>query len=152
MNTLNSKTVLAVMVSLGERFSRETSTPLVRMYHQALEPHLTNDELNAGTRIVIAEDTFFPSPARLIEAATSSIDDQAAANWSELLAANREDRKHAADQIARESLANLGGGQILKSMTGDAVLRIRAAFLTEYARRARAIRIKTYAALPEVIA
>lgn len=150
MNNLNPKTVLAIMVSLGERFARETSTPLVRMYHQALEPHLTDSELETGTRIVIAEDTFFPSPARLIEAATSSIDDQAAANWSELLAANREDRKHEADHIARESLADLGGNQILKSMTGDAVLRVRSAFLTEYTRRARAARVKTYAALPEV--
>lgn len=143
-NKITPELMDVVMVSLGERFGREISAPLIGMYHQSLEPMLTKHELEQAVRVVIAEDVWFPSPARIIEAATSSVDDQAALAWSEILSANREGRAHDIDQHARVSLTDLGGSHMVQTLTGDNILRFRAAFLTEYARRARAARVEMF--------
>lgn len=130
---------------LGDRFTRSVATPLHRMYHELLADQITAREFERAVRVVIADDTWFPSPSRLIEAATASIDDQAASAWSEILAANREDRAHEIDTHARASLTDLGGSHMIQSLTGDTILRFRTAFLAEYARRARAARVTAYA-------
>lgn len=150
-NQITPELMDVVMVSLGERFGREISAPLCSMYHQSLEPMLTRAEFEQAVRVVIAEDVWFPSPARIIEAATSSVDDQAALAWSEILCANREDRAHEIDQHARASLTDLGGSHMIQTLTGDNILRFRTAFLTEYARRARAARVEMFVSQPALL-
>jgi hypothetical protein len=123
---------------LGDRFNRAASAPMVKMYAQAFESlEFTPDELQNAVNIVIFEDTFFPSPARLIEAARGSLEGQAVEMWDEYIHAIAEDRASKVDQIARDSLNSIGSRSALEGATGSQFVTMRSKFVEEYTRRSK---------------
>jgi hypothetical protein len=157
MNTNNSNGKIslefcaAAMVTLGERFARSVSAPLIRIYHDALAQALRLEQLEKAVRVVCIEDTFFPSPARLIEAATGNIDDAARVQWDESIAAHHANRRAELDSFAKSAWHSLGGREYAFSSQMDAsrLLKLREQFLHDYAARARAERVNALA-LPSV--
>jgi hypothetical protein len=133
---------------LGDRFNRSSSAPMVKMYAQAFESlDFTPDELQIAVSIVIFEDTFFPSPARLVEAARGSLEGQAVDMWDEYIHAIAEDRKSNVDQIARDALNSIGSRSALEGATGSQFVTMRSKFIEEYTRRSKTKRA-TMLALP----
>jgi hypothetical protein len=131
---------------LGDRFNRAASAPMAKMYAQAFEMmDLTLEELGNAVSIVIFEDTFFPSPARLVEAARGSLEGQAVDMWDEYIKAISEDRASKVDQIARDSLNSIGSRSALESATGSQFVTIRSKFVEEYTRRSKAKRAEILA-------
>jgi hypothetical protein len=157
MNTYNSNGKIslefcaAAMVTLGERFARSVSAPLIRIYHDALAQALRLEQLEKAVRVVCIEDTFFPSPARLIEAATGNIEHAAMLQWDESLKAYNDNYTPELDSIAKVVWDSFGRREyVFKSTDGRGLLHVRESFLRDYAARARAERVNALALPSEI--
>ena len=142
---MDAKHFAALMAQLGDRFGRNVSASIVAAYWTAITPHLQPDQIHAGFDAIFFSDTYFPSPQRWVEAATGNLDAAALTMWDEALEADRSNRRPELDAIARDTFKSLGGWQVVAAPDRTALLRVREKFLSEYATRARQIRINALA-------
>jgi len=59
---------VAGMAALGGAFGREVEAPVQRMYYAVLNPRLTTEQFQEAVSRVVATQTFWPSPAVLLNA------------------------------------------------------------------------------------
>jgi hypothetical protein len=57
------------MGQLAGAFGREVDGPVSKMYHQVLSPHLTDAQFVEAVTRTVASETFWPSPATILEKA-----------------------------------------------------------------------------------
>lgn len=146
MNIQLMKATRDAFALLGDRFNRASSVPMVKMYAQSFDAFgFSPSELESAVSIVIFEDTFFPSPARLIEATRGSLEDQGVQMWDEYIHAIDENRASKVDPVAREALTSIGSRSALEGATGSQFVTMRGKFLEEYSRRSKLARGKVLA-------
>lgn len=67
--------------ALADRFNRNVSDELARRYYQDLQ-QLTTDAFLTAARIIYRQDTFWPAPARFLEAAGVDAKSAAESAWN----------------------------------------------------------------------
>lgn len=74
------------MTILRDRFGRRDMTPeTIARYLDFLDPLMTTDEFRVAARVVFNEDTFWPSPARLLAAVRGDPKRLAEEAWTAML-------------------------------------------------------------------
>jgi hypothetical protein len=137
---------------LCERFGRAPTPTLHDAYLQSLNPHLDTDQFVIACRRVFHEDTWFPSPLRIVDASHGKLEDAAARHWLELWASITEDRRADLDDLARGALKALGGtsGVRVSLERGRDLVKIRELFVSEYIRAGTEARASSHLRLPAV--
>ena len=69
------------MALLSDRFNRQVSKPVMARYYETLSATLTTEQFETAARVVFDQDTFWPSPARFLEAAGRDRKSEAEAAW-----------------------------------------------------------------------
>jgi hypothetical protein len=129
------------MSLLASRFQRPVDPHVFAGYKLILDEQLTLEQFQKAVLEVFRADTFFPTPERLIDAGLGDLTALAQAQWCEMLAAARADRRSEIDQFARAAVNEMGGTSVVRQL-GDhnQLLRVRSEFVAAYTRHARAAR------------
>lgn len=89
--SLDKRVFLREMALLAERFNRpELSEPLIARYYDTLNSRLDTAAFENAARIIFDGDTFWPSPARFIEAVQGNPKQMADDAWADMLAVARK--------------------------------------------------------------
>jgi hypothetical protein len=147
---IDQKTFNAQMGLLCAKSQRAADPAVIKMYKIILDEQLTTEQFVKGAIVTFAQDTFFPTPERIIEAALGEIQEAASAQWLEMLAAAKADRRTNLDGIAKDAIAELGGTNVVRTLSDHSqLMRVRTEFISNYSRRARAARLPKAQALPD---
>lgn len=124
----------AQMALLEQRYNKTLSDPILHEYLEYLNPRLASDQFAQAAKTVRGTDTFYPSPARLVEVALGSIDDRAALEWMALLAAhNAGQRAENVTASARKIWSETySAGQLNAADGTERLSFIRRDFLSSY--------------------
>lgn len=127
---------------LAERFGRSFTPTLHDAYLIALDPHLTTEEFVRGCQTVFWGDTFWPTPARIVDAALGSLEERGIAQWSLLWETVTRDQSGEIDSVTRAVLRDMGGFIAIQSSLGNGgnLMRVREKFIGEYTLKASAVR------------
>lgn len=125
---------------LCRRFNREPEPDLGLEYLRMLEQQLETDgQIRRGVSRVFYADRYFPSPKRIVEAATGGSVPEA--EWRRVLQLGRSQQRKEAypkDEMPRpsdralEALDSIGGVEAVKAPGSDSVRHLRSAFLDAY--------------------
>lgn len=138
---IHPATFAGEMRILQERFSRKdlTKETLAR-YYRYLTDRLTDAQFRHAAQVIFNTDTFWPSPARFIDAAHGgSIAELAERDWQRVMTLVRQG--HPPDLAAlpaavRAGLSAAPYREIIAADEAYALPRHRAAFIAAYTRRA----------------
>jgi len=122
---------------MAERFGRDPSPELAAWYLEKLEENLSDDQIRAGVDRVMGMDTYFPGPARIVEAVErgASVEALALEAWSEIIEGHDRPKEFRASQIsepARKALTSIGGIHAVSGLSATDVLHARRAFLEAF--------------------
>ena len=121
------------MALLAERFTRTLSAPVAARYYETLSANLTTLEFAVAARILFDEETFWPAPARFIEAVKPSGEAAAQDEWEKLLEAIRKNTRAELSEAGLYALKNVGGTwRIGQSHEVDQLPFIKREFLEAY--------------------
>lgn len=67
--TIDKGVFSAAMAMLAGSFGREVDAAVVLAYYRVLSPRMTTQEFEAAVKLVIEQESFWPPPAKLLEAA-----------------------------------------------------------------------------------
>ena len=81
---LDKPTFVKELKALGDRFNRTVSNDMVARYYQELQGMTSSDFMEA-VRVIYRNDTFWPSPARFLQAVGLDSETQAQAAWERIL-------------------------------------------------------------------
>jgi len=151
---IHDATFAAEMRLLQERFNRRDLTrETLARYHEYLTTRLTDEQFRHAARIVFTTDTFWPSPARFIDAALGgSIQELAERDWQRVLVAARAGNYLELDRVPPEVRAGLTAAPMYQIHTANEAYelpRLRTAFVAAYTRAATEERSNPHPTLEE---
>lgn len=125
---------------LLQRFGRDANEIMTQRYYEYLSAHLTTDEFERAARVIYAEDTFWPSPKRFLDALDGDPRERAESAWATVMNAARNwpQEKPDVDPATARIVAGLGGWREIAFAESDAKLAtLRKAFLSAFADEAQ---------------
>jgi len=81
---LDKPTFVKELKALGDRFNRTVSNDMVARYYQEIQ-HMTSSDFMEAVRVIYRNDTFWPSPARFLQAVGLDSETQAQQAWERIL-------------------------------------------------------------------
>lgn len=125
---ISSEVMAAGWALLQERYSRDFSAPMKRLYRRLLEQHgITDGEFERAVEAVIYRGRFFPTPEQLVEAVRGTVEQKAAEDWERAL--SRDWR--ALTSEGRAALRAIGDPELQMIPTAD-VVWLRREFIRAY--------------------
>jgi hypothetical protein len=114
---------------LAERFNRDITADVGNGYYEILNKELAQGEFRDGCKYVFRHSRFFPSPQEIIEAVRGSNETRAEAEWAELIAALKANRRAELTKVGRRAYDSIGSDWAMKT---DSTAHLRREFLRAY--------------------
>ena len=126
--TITDGVLAAGWALLEERYGKEFSTPMKRLYRRLLERQgFTDEELERAVEGVILRGRFFPTPQELIDVVRGTREERAAVDWQRAL-----DEDWAALSVdGREALRAVGDPELQMAPMTD-IVWLRREFVKAY--------------------
>lgn len=121
-----------------ERFGKEPSADLAATYFDMLEARLSDAEIEHGVQVVLYEDTYWPSPSRIVEAAGGEEDAEARAleAWDKILLMAKDWRRAKPNEVLDDrglrALRQVGTVKSLAMMNTDDLAFRRRDFISAF--------------------
>lgn len=114
---------------LADRFNRDISPEVGNGYYEILSKELVAEEFKDACKLVFRHSRFFPSPQEIIEAVRGSNETRAEAEWAELIAAIKYNRRAELTRTGRRALDSIGAEW---AMSRESTVYLRREFLKSY--------------------